>query len=130
MQTSPMLPPSNALASRGALQPAAPQADISGWETCEITFETNSRSSNRFIASAVGPSGAYEAGRSEALTGGAFFEILDDLAGVEKQGPSPEVERNVKVLHALVAQLVEEGWEPTEENGQHWWSVRFKRKTR
>ena len=98
-----------------------------GMEMCEIVYENSGMSIRRFVAKVTGPNGAYEAGRSKNLTGEALFDILDDMAGEKYQGPSNLVQANVEVLVQLVAKLIQAGWEPAKEEGEHWWSKKFVR---
>ena len=98
-----------------------------GMEMCEIIYENTGMSIRRFVAKVTGPNGAYEAGRSKNLTGEALFDILDDMAGEKYEGPSNLVQANVEVLVELVAKLIQAGWEPTKEEGEHWWSKKFVR---
>jgi hypothetical protein len=96
-------------------------------EMCEIVYENSGMSIRRFVAKVTGPNGAYEAGRSRNLTGEALFDILDDMAGEKNEGPSNLVQTNVEILIELVAKLMQAGWEPTKEEGEHWWSKKFVR---
>ncbi len=105
--------------------PDRPSPD--GTEMCEIIYENSGMSIRRFVAKVTGPNGAYEAGRSRNLTGEALFDILDDMAGEKAEGPSDLVQKNVEILLELVAKLMQAGWEPTKEEGEHWWSKRFTR---
>jgi hypothetical protein len=98
-----------------------------GVEMCEIIYENSGMSIRRFVAKVTGPNGAYEAGRSKNLTGEALFDILDDMAGEKYEGPSNLVQANVEVLVELVAKLIQAGWEPGKEEGEHWWSKKFVR---
>jgi hypothetical protein len=98
-----------------------------GMELCEIVYENSGMSIRRFVAKVTGPNGAYEAGRSRNLTGEALFDILDDMAGEKYDGPSHLVQTNVEILVELVAKLIQAGWEPTKEEGEHWWSKKFVR---
>ncbi len=98
-----------------------------GMEMCEIVYENSGMSIRRFVAKVTGPNGAYEAGRSKNLTGEALFDILDVMAGEKFEGPSNLVQANADVLVDLVDKLIQAGWEPTREEGEHWWSKKFVR---
>ena len=91
------------------------------WDTCEIVYDTISKGglfSNarmKFWADAIGQEGSYNAGVS----------IL-----FEQYVPPPESnnQRTVNIHRDFIQQLVTDGWEPTGDRGNDWWSYRFRRK--
>jgi hypothetical protein len=126
---SPELPelPEPLLDIPGIFELDAMRRPSTGMEMCEIVYENSGMSIRRFVAKADGANGPHEAGRSKNLTGEALFDILDDMAGEKYAGPSNLVQANVAAMVALVAQLIKDGWEPTQEEGEHWWSKKFVR---
>ena len=91
------------------------------WETCEIHDAEGFYGDDYgvrchwFHARANGPSGTYTAGKS---------------AGFYCPDWTPEPEHAGRQLEALTQQLTGEGWEPVDERGIHWWSLRFRRRAR
>jgi hypothetical protein len=117
----------------GTPQKSSVQADELKWETCEIVWKMTSGAlglilgpiagvKGYFWAKAIGPSGVYVAGKSQTIWVGNFYT----------GGPLPR-ERNqahFAAHNALVAQLVNDGWEPTGDKGAEWWSNRFRRRVK
>ncbi len=86
------------------------------WETCEIqavyTLDAHS-SQGCFWAKATGPDGEYNAGDSPPFT---------------SSRPISQRAESQSALKTLIRELVQTGWDPIQEHGQHWYSLRFQRR--
>jgi hypothetical protein len=91
-------------------------------------YERRGSPSGRFVAQARGPQGEYEAGKSLRLTGAAYFKVLEGLNGAEQDGPSSRDPMTGELLRGLVTRLVQDGWILLGQQGEHWWSKRFRRR--
>ena len=102
--------------------PFAPQTS---WETCEISCTRIKRRRFRasdwaFWVAAVGPAGPYTVTT-------ALFKA-DCQATYWGEGPVADTGDALPVFTDLVQDLVEAGWERLHRPGNHWYSVRFRRR--
>jgi len=108
---------------RAGVQIAEPQ-----WETCEIHWGEEWCSNwwggakGCFWAEAVGPSGVYNAGRTETfhVPHGAY----------SPSGPLGKDSQTASMHRAMIAQLTKDGWESLGSKGPAWWSYRFRRRVK
>ncbi len=88
------------------------------WETCEIHDAEGIRARNGYVrchwfqARASGPRGPYLAAESASF-------YCPDFA--------PDAGYAASQHAALVAHLIADGWEQTDECGRGWWSLKFRR---
>jgi hypothetical protein len=87
------------------------------YETCEITWTASGVIFRKsyFWAKAIGSKGIYDAGKSN---------IFLTSSGV---GPDIGYKDVVAAHTALVNNLVGDGWGPTGDRGNAWYSLRFQR---
>ena len=117
--TAPHLPKGPGLGDR-RMSPieATVQTQQGKWEICEIKDVEGIRACEGYVrchwfqAYATGPRGSYVVAESSGFYCPEFM---------------PEAEY-ARTQHAtLVAQLITDGWKPTGECGQGWWSLTFRR---
>jgi len=86
------------------------------YEFCEIVYTVASKSLLScyllFWAKAVGSKGSYDAGKSNQFSGNF---------------PMAHVNHHVNPHNSLINKLVGDGWEPTGDRGEQWYSLRFRR---
>ena len=93
------------------------------WETCEIVWSDESLfpevlwEKGRFWAKAIGPKGVYTAAKTKV------FNV--DFGSMSS---NPQGKKALSYHSVLVEQLVKDGWEPTTDRGQSWWSNMFRRR--
>jgi hypothetical protein len=98
------------------------KAEPSQYEVCQIEYEDKSSmgglfgSTFIFWADAVGLKGNYSAA---SLT-------WNDRA-IHTAYPDSGCNKCQQAHRQLIQQLVEDGWQPSEERGRGWWQLRFRR---
>lgn len=102
------------------------------WEICEIDcylvkFDRRRKNGEwQFKANAIGKGGKYCAGKTESVIVSGLdsvYEFLDLDIHTFDVHQSPDT----RIVHSrLIAQLVDEGWNPAG-NGTRWFNTRFKR---
>lgn len=102
----------------GAPQPR-PDPRAPTWEICEIAWRRRTHrvifdDDCEFWAAANGADGPYSAGVSPRW-------------GLFVPPPSPADPATAAAHRALVEELIQEGWQPTGERGDSWWTLRFRR---
>jgi hypothetical protein len=114
-----------------ALRPGlARPAESERWETCQIRAE-HLRDLGRFahetlfayFAEASGPKGVYRAATSPEFKAIAYNIVLKAPISPRRSGEPCE-----ETLTAFIAALTRDGWEPTGDHGDHWYSHRFRRR--
>lgn len=102
------------------------------YEICQIECHFNEglgeyvgRTFN-FWADAIGPKGQYNAGKHTWKEGG----LLTSFSGFKHNpyGPDSSCSKCLEAHKQFIQKLVSDGWQPTQERGQSWYQLRFRRR--